>query len=101
MKYTIVPASLLAAFCLLPSGNADDPKVTKDNVPPDGYVALFNGKDLKNWQGLVDMPTRAKLTPEQLAETQKKANDDILPHWMVSDDGVLVYDGKANNLDGL
>jgi hypothetical protein len=24
-----------------------------DNVPPDGFVALFNGKDLTGWKGLV------------------------------------------------
>ena len=25
----------------------------QDNTPPPGFTALFNGKDLTNWQGLV------------------------------------------------
>jgi hypothetical protein len=68
-------------------------------VPPEGFIALFNGKDLTNWQGLVELPQRLKLAanPEQLAAVQKAANDRILPHWKPTD-GVLHYDGKANSL---
>lgn len=60
-------------------------------------MSLFNGKDLTGWQGLIDVKARAKMTPEQLAEKQKKANADYLPHWQVKN-GVIVYDGKGNNL---
>ena len=39
-----------------------------DNVPPEGFKALFNGKDLEGWKGLVKSPPeRAKLTPERRA----------------------------------
>ena len=69
----------------------------KDNIPPNGFVALFNGKDLTGWQGLVELPQRAKLTPEQLAAKQKEANARFLPHWKVKD-GILTYDGKGNSL---
>ena len=69
-----------------------------DNVPPAGFTALFNGKDLTNWQGLVEFPQRAKLGPEKLADAQKKANEKIMPHWTVVEGGVLRYDGKANSL---
>jgi hypothetical protein len=69
----------------------------EDNVPPPGFTALFNGKDLTNWQGLVELPQRARLTKEQLAARQKEANEKILPHWTVRD-GVLHYDGKGNSL---
>jgi hypothetical protein len=69
----------------------------KDNTPPPGFTALFNGKDLTNWQGLVELPERQKLTREALAAKQKQANERILPHWKVAD-GVLVYDGKGNSL---
>ena len=32
-----------------------------DNTPPPGFVALFNGKDLTGWKGLVaDPPARAR-----------------------------------------
>jgi hypothetical protein len=69
-----------------------------DNVPPPGFTALFNGKDLTNWQGLVELPKRKKLSPEQLQAAIKKANARVLPHWTVTRDGVLFYDGKGNSL---
>ena len=69
----------------------------KDNTPPPGYQALFNGKDLTNWQGLVTVKDRAKMTPEQLKKAQEAANARFLPHWTVQD-GVLHYDGKGDNL---
>ncbi|MFN0052552.1 MAG: DUF1080 domain-containing protein [Planctomycetales bacterium] len=71
---------------------------TKDNVPPPGFTALFNGKDLAGWKGLVaDPPKRAKMTPDQLKEEQKKADEQMRAHWKVVD-GALVYDGKGNSL---
>jgi len=76
---------------------AQDKAGPTDNLPPEGFVALFNGKDLTNWQGLVEFPQRAKLTPDQLAEKQKAANEKILPHWKVVD-GILTYTGKGNSL---
>ncbi len=69
----------------------------EDNAPPPGFTALFNGRDLTGWQGLVELPQRAKLTPEQLTQKQKEANDKILPHWTAKE-GVLHYDGKGNSL---
>jgi hypothetical protein len=73
------------------------PLLGQDNTPPPGFQALFNGKDLTGWQGLVELPERAKLTPEQLAAKQKEANAKFLPHWAVKD-GVLHYDGKGQSL---
>jgi hypothetical protein len=69
----------------------------KDNMPPKGFKALFNGKDLTNWQGLVELPQRKKLTPEELATKQKEANEKYLPHWTVKN-GILHYDGKGQSL---
>jgi hypothetical protein len=68
----------------------------KDNTPPEGFTALFNGKDLTNWQGLVELPKRDK-DPEKYAAQIKAANEKVLPHWTVRD-GVLHYDGKGNSL---
>ncbi len=73
------------------------PSTTKDNKPPKGFKALFNGKDLKGWQGLVEIPERAKLGPKEFAAKQREANTTILPHWTVAN-GVLKYDGKTNSL---
>jgi len=69
-----------------------------DNTPPSGFVALFNGKDLTGWKGLVaSPPARAKMAPEKLAEAQKKADERMRAHWKV-EDGTLVFDGKGDNL---
>jgi hypothetical protein len=69
-----------------------------DNVPPDGFVALFNGKDLTGWKGLVaDPKVRATMKPEQLAAAQAKADERMRAHWKV-EDGVLVFDGKGDSL---
>ena len=69
-----------------------------DNTPPEGFTALFNGKDLTGWKGLVaNPPARAKMTPEQLADAQKKADEQMQENWKV-EDGVIVFDGKGSNL---
>lgn len=64
----------------------------------EGYVPLFNGKDLTGWKGLVGNPiTRAKMTPEALADAQFKADQDAAQAWVV-EDGQLVFTGKGKNL---
>jgi len=69
-----------------------------DNTPPEGFTALFNGKDLTGWKGLVGNPkSRAAMKPEALAEAEKKATEKAVEHWKVVD-GVIEYDGKANSL---
>ena len=73
------------------------PQESADRPPP-GFKALFNGKDLTGWQGLVTVKERAKLSPEQLAKKQKAANAKHLPHWTAREGGVLHYDGKGNSL---
>jgi len=68
------------------------------NTPPKGFTALFNGKDLTGWKGLVGNPkTRAKMTPEQLAAAQKKADERVQAHWRIKD-ATLVFDGKDGPL---
>ena len=48
------------------------PAPGKDNTPPPGFKALFNGKDLQGWQGLVELPHQCvanlEITPERQAE---------------------------------
>jgi len=69
-----------------------------DNTPPDGFQALFSGKDLTGWKGLVaDPKKRAAMTAEQLAAEQVKADQQMRAHWK-AEDGVLVFDGKGQNL---
>ena len=68
------------------------------NTPPEGFVALFNGKDVTGWKGLVGNPrTRAAMSPEQLAAAQKKADEGVQAHWKI-EDGTFVFDGKGGPL---
>jgi hypothetical protein len=69
----------------------------EDNTPPKGFTALFNGKDLTNWQGAIGFGDRQKMTETKRAAEQKKADATTLPHWKV-EDGVLVNDGLGGNL---
>ena len=69
-----------------------------DNTPPEGFAALFNGKDLSGWGGLfANPPQRAKMTPEQLAQAREDADRDMQLHWSV-ENGTLVFDGKGHSL---
>lgn len=74
------------------------PADEKQNVPPEGFTAAFNGKDLSGWKGLVGSPkSRATMSKEELAEAQKKADESMRAHWKV-EDGALVFDGKGQSL---
>jgi hypothetical protein len=68
MKRTLLPAAVLAAAILGAAAPADDPKGA------DGFVPLFNGKDLTGW----------KAPPGD--------ND----HWKVVD-GVIDYDARSES----
>ena len=76
---------------------ADDSNTTNLNVPPKGFTALFNGKDLTGWQYVITMKERKTLTKEQIDKKLDLGKEKILKHWTVKD-GVLSYDGKANSL---
>ena len=91
---TLLSVALVCIVAL----DAVDRSVAADNTPPDGFVALFNGQDLAGWKGLVGNPkSRAEMTPEQLAEAQKPADESMRQHWKVAD-GALVFDGKGQAL---
>lgn len=67
-------------------------------LPKDeGFVSMFNGKDLTGWKGLVEDPIkRSKMTPKELAVKQKKADEIMRRDWYVKD-GLLIFDGKGND----
>ena len=91
LSWTLVLNYGLISLAVLPAQAAD-------NTPPPGFTALFNGKDLTGWKGLVaNPPARARMSPERLAKAKEAADKLMREHWKV-EDGVLVYDGKANNL---
>jgi len=64
----------------------------------DGFVPLFNGKDLTGWQGKVDDPPKiAGMSSSQLKAAQRKANESAKRHWKIKN-GVLTYDGGGTSL---
>ena len=97
MACLVLIGSLLSSSVMGREEEKADKAGPKDNKPPAGFIALFNGKDLTNWQGLIELPARAKMTPRELAQKQKEANEKFLPHWKVKD-GILYYDGKGQSL---
>ncbi|NUO79696.1 DUF1080 domain-containing protein [candidate division KSB1 bacterium] len=68
----------------------------QNNQPPEGFVALFNGRDLSGWKGLVENPVkRAQMSAEAMAAAQAKADSIMHAHWRVLEDGVLFFEGKG------
>lgn len=95
-----VALSLLftAASLAVPAAGAEEKAGPHDNVAPPGFTPLFNGKDLSGWKGLVQSPPkRAKMTPEELADAQKKADEKMRAHWK-AENGIIVFDGKGDSL---
>lgn len=64
----------------------------------EGYVALFNGKDLSGWKGLVENPIkRAQMSPKELAAKQEIADKKMRENWK-AEDGALVFSGHGDNI---
>ncbi|MCF6331812.1 MAG: DUF1080 domain-containing protein [Draconibacterium sp.] len=70
-----------------------------DEMPEgEGFVSMFNGKNLDGWQGLVENPiARAKMSEKELAQKQAEANIKMTENWSVKD-GMIVFSGKGANL---
>lgn len=62
-------------------------------APPEGFRALFNGKDLSGWYGL-NPHQGPKLTGEKKAADLAKQRTDFPQHWRV-ENGELVNAGKG------
>jgi hypothetical protein len=78
------------------------PTQEKENIPPVGFKAAFNGKNLNGWKGLMAPPNdnpakRAKLSKEQYASEQTKATEQMSQHWKAVN-GEIVFDGKGRSL---
>ncbi|MCA9039834.1 MAG: DUF1080 domain-containing protein [Planctomycetaceae bacterium] len=70
------------------------------NTPPEGFTALFNGKDLTNWRGLVgngNPYALEEMSKEERAKAQAEADKLMNEHWSVKE-GVLLFDGKGKSL---
>jgi hypothetical protein len=70
-----------------------------DGMPErEGFVSLFNGKDLSGWQGLAADPKQKEgLSPEELQALQEQANERLKENWSVRDH-CIVFNGEGSNL---
>ena len=85
------PTLAMLACCLVA------PAVIAQTVPPpEGFRALFNGKDLAGWWGASTEDPRTWSALDQAALSKKKADSraDIAEHWSVAGDE-LVNDGHG------
>jgi hypothetical protein len=90
--------ALVAALTLCLSLTLADSPAAKLNVPPPGFTALFNGKNLDGWQIVVPILERQKLMADKEAYAKRvEQGNKLLKHWKV-EEGVLHYDGKGNSL---
>lgn len=70
-------------------------KYLAETPDTEGFVSLFNGKDLTGWKGLVENPiVRSKMKPAQLAKAQAKADEQMRKDWKV-ENGLLIFDGTG------
>jgi hypothetical protein len=67
-----------------------------DNIPPAGFVALFNGKDLAGWHGVsTEDPRKIQaMSAEEREANRVKSLEDIQQHWTI-EGADLVNDGKG------
>jgi len=93
-------ACCLASLCLILFAAARNSAAeeTTLNQPPEGFKALFNGKDLRNWRGQIAEDPRdvAKITAgmanREIQQLQQEADEKTFEHWTV-EDGAIHYDG--------
>ena len=103
MEGVIVKEALAKAAVALRGDEADyDREMINKyiaSLPADeGFVSMFNGKDLTGWQGLVENPiARAKMKPAELAKKQDEANKKVPLNWSVKD-GMIWFTGRGDNL---
>lgn len=73
-------------------------KYLSEMLAGDGFMPLFNGKDLTGWKGLVADPIkRSKMDAATLAAAQTKADVIMNKGWYVSD-RVLNFSGEGENI---
>jgi hypothetical protein len=66
--------AVVVALSQTMAGTAQEKALPKDNMPPPGFTALFNGKDLTGWQGLIEIHKRAKMSKEERSKAQALAD---------------------------
>lgn len=84
--------TLAAAAVVVAAG----PVAWAQDAPPEGFVSLFNGKDLSGWRATLDDPGKIlAMTDEERAAAQAAADEEAFAHWGV-EDGIIVFDGQGH-----
>jgi len=87
----LLPLTVIATGCCGGTGNT-----VGQIEAPEGFVELFNGRDLSGWKGVMAKPYN---NPLKRAELSDQADADALmrKHWHIVE-GVLFFDGGGSNL---
>jgi hypothetical protein len=96
-----IPALILgcvvAAICIVPSASsAGEAQTSSPSAAPQGFTALFNGKNLEGWWGATteDPAVHMAMAPEEFRNKRDASLADIRKHWSVQN-GELVNDGDG------
>ncbi|OGV63608.1 MAG: hypothetical protein A2283_10325 [Lentisphaerae bacterium RIFOXYA12_FULL_48_11] len=84
------------------SSTSSSAETNGSQQPPSGFTAIFNGKDLAGWKGLLAGPNdnpikRGALSAEALEKAQTVADENMRSHWKV-ENGMFVFDGKGRSI---
>lgn len=96
MTLSLTPSLRWLACVLLLGGAVSVVQAQENNKPPEGFRALFNGKDLSGWRGMghFNPYELAAMSEEDRAAFFEKNKADMETHWSVQD-GALVNDGHG------
>jgi hypothetical protein len=93
LRTSILSMILIVAASSLATAKAEPSQL---NVPPRGFTALFNGKDLSGWCGMKTMDPRKFAAMSEEDRAAKVATDTkaAFEHWRAAD-GAIVNDGDG------
>jgi len=92
MRLVRCSVMLLGAFFALSA--VTNVSKAQDNTPPEGFIALFNGKDLSGWKGHIDLLERKK--PEATQAKLQATRDALLKETWEVKDGVIHHVPKVD-----
>ena len=70
------------------------PFALAETTLPEGFTAIFNGKDLQGWHGNNPHTTAKAKTPEEREASIKAQQEEFKAHWSV-ENNELVNDGHG------
>jgi hypothetical protein len=93
LRTSILSMILIVAASSLATAKAEPSQL---NVPPRGFTALFNGKNLSGWCGMKTMDPRKFAAMSEEDRAAKVATDTkaAFEHWRAAD-GAIVNDGDG------